>query len=106
MPLPPGPIYLAHRLPSLLVPPFSVYLLNRVLSSYFNISLPSWAVIVSAISAVPLGAIIRFSCIDYINRKNAAALGAVLPPYVKDKYPFGLGILTETVNNLKTGYPG
>ncbi|KAG5719961.1 Cytochrome P450 52A3 [Termitomyces sp. T112] len=106
MPLPPGPIYLANRLPPLLVPLFSVYLLNRVLSSYFYISLPIWAMVISTISTVPLSVIIRFACIDFINRRNAAALGAVLPPHVKDKYPLGLGTLIESINNLKTGYPG
>lgn len=106
MPLPPGPLYLANRLPSLLVPLFSVHLLNRVLGSRFHIYLPTWAVIVSVVLAIPLGITIKFSCIDFINRRNAAALGAVLPPRVKDKYPFGLGLLIDSISNLKTGYPG
>ncbi|KAG6874015.1 hypothetical protein C0995_007972 [Termitomyces sp. Mi166 len=106
MPLPPGPVYFANRLPALLVPLFSVYLLNRVLGSRFHTVLPTWLVIVSAIFAIPLGVLVKFSYIDFINRRNAAASDAVLPPRVKDRYPFGLGLLIESINNLKTGYPG
>ncbi|KAG6841332.1 hypothetical protein C0991_012157 [Blastosporella zonata] len=106
MPLPPGPVYLANRLPTLLLPLASVYVLNRLLRSHLDIYLPSWAVLASTVAAIPLGLLLKVSWVDFINRRHAAALGAVLPPRVKDKYPAGLGLLLGSINNLKTGYPG
>ncbi|KAG6906970.1 hypothetical protein DXG01_011167 [Tephrocybe rancida] len=106
MPLPPGLVYLANRLPTLLLPLVSVYAINRLLGSHLGIYLPTWAVIASTIVAIPFGLLLKVSVTDFINRRNAAALGAVLPPRVKDKYPAGLGLLFEMINNLKVGYAG
>ncbi|KAG6830203.1 hypothetical protein H0H92_001790 [Tricholoma furcatifolium] len=106
MPLPPGPAYLANRLPSLVLPLISVYVAQRLLHTFLRIDLPNWAVIVSTILAIPIGLLLKVSYNDFINRRQAAALGAVLPPRVEDKYPAGLGLLIQSIKNLKTGYPG
>ncbi|KAG6845855.1 hypothetical protein H0H87_002546 [Tephrocybe sp. NHM501043] len=106
MPLPPGPVYLANRLPTLILPLASVYVLKRLLHSYLDISLPNWAVLASTVVAIPIGLLLKVSYNDFTNRRNAAASGAVLPPRVQDKYPAGLGLLLGSLQNLKTGYPG
>ncbi|KAG6836865.1 hypothetical protein H0H93_002108 [Arthromyces matolae] len=106
MPLPPGPVYLANCLPSLLVPLFSVYGLDRLLTNHLQIHLPLWAVAVSTIASIPLGLLLKVYYNDFINHRKAHALGAVLPPRVHDKYPAGFGLLLQSLGNFKDGYPG
>ncbi|KAG5645794.1 hypothetical protein DXG03_005331 [Asterophora parasitica] len=102
----PGIAYLVASLPSLTSPLIVVYFLTRLLHEYQSIDLPLWAVIASVLSSIPVAILLKVSFADFIDHRRAAALGAVLPPRVYDKWPAGIGLLLQSINNLKTGYPG
>ncbi|KAF5387696.1 hypothetical protein D9615_000007 [Tricholomella constricta] len=104
--IPPGIAYLVNRLPTLLSPLIAVYILNRLLLECLGAHLPLWAVIVPAVLSIPVALLLKVSFVDFIDHRRAAALGAVLPPRVEDKWPAGVGLLLQSIDNLKTGYPG
>ncbi|KAF8075954.1 cytochrome P450 monooxygenase pc-3 [Lyophyllum atratum] len=104
--MPPGITYLANRLPSLLLPLIVVYVANRLLQTYLTIHLPLSVITVTAILSIPVALVLKSSYTDLDDRRRAAAQGAVLPPRIYDKWPAGIGLLLQSINNLKTGYPG
>jgi hypothetical protein len=104
--LPPGIIYLVSCLPQFLLPPALVYGLNRICDFAFGVSLPEWF----KIPAYTLSFPVLFTCsmfaTNYHDRRQAALRGAVLPPMFPSKWPGGLDILAELVQNFKTGHMG
>ncbi|KAF8960212.1 cytochrome P450 [Flammula alnicola] len=105
MPLPPGPVYLLQNLPSLILPPIAV-LISAKLLPRFDISVPTWAIIVGCLWSLPIAIFLQVQYRDFVDHRAAKAHGAVLPPRVYDKWPGGLSLLAKMVENLKDGYPG
>ena len=103
--LPPGPVYVLQNLPSIITPPATVLLVAHVLPR-FEFELPAWAVILSTFLSLPVTLTARILWKDFADERDAASHGAVLPPRVYSKWPGGISLLKETVENLKSGYPG
>ncbi|KAJ6624157.1 cytochrome P450 [Mycena sp. CBHHK59/15] len=103
--IPPGIAYILSLLPGLVSPPLAVYLLSFIARTYLEVSLPTWACLLSFLLSVPIALTVKVQYKDYINRRDAAALGAVLPPEIPASYG-GISTVLEAVRDLATGYPG
>ncbi|EGO04179.1 hypothetical protein SERLA73DRAFT_173607 [Serpula lacrymans var. lacrymans S7.3] len=104
--LPPGIILIFRRLPRLLLPPVSIYILLRVCDAVLDVSVPYWLQFLAYILSIPLTPMVSVIYTDYVDSREAAARGAVLPPRATSKWPAGLDILLRMVANSKTGYMG
>ncbi|KAJ7926709.1 cytochrome P450 [Mycena leptocephala] len=103
MPLPPGPVYLAKQLPRILAPPVAVYCTKLVAELCFqDLIVPTWLTTIACVFSGPalLTVIVQYR--DYQIRRQAAALGAVLPPTV----PNSIGGLHMLFTNTDARYPG
>jgi hypothetical protein len=106
MSIPPGITYSFQRLPHLLFPPLLICFSNKLSGTYLGIDFSNYVLICASIVALPLALLITVVYSDYANNRDAAALGAVLPPQVRDKWPGGLSLLSRFIDNFKRGYPG
>ena len=102
MNLPPGPAYLARRLPRLLLVPLSFYFAAARLFPQTH------SVVLALLSLLSLPAVFTASVLykDYVNQRRAAALGAVLPPRIRSKWPGGFSTLKTLVRSFQMGTPG
>ncbi|KAF8350986.1 cytochrome P450 [Amanita rubescens] len=100
--LPPGPVWIIQRLPSLLTPIILLYLLRRATSVCLGVILPLWATFPLGILLFPLLLELQIRWSQYKDRKEAEKLGAVISPEFKADsiLPFGLGILKENLDAL------
>jgi hypothetical protein len=102
MNLPPGPIYLARRLPRLLLLPIFVYLGAARLFPQTS----SAVLVLLSVLSVPAALTAAVHYKDYVNQRRAAALGAVLPPRIRSKWPGGFSTLKTMVQSFQMGTPG
>lgn len=103
MSLPPGPVYLAKQLPRILAPPVAIYCTKLVAELCFqDLVVPTWLTTIACVFSGPalLTVIVQYR--DYQIRRQAAALGAVLPPTV----PNSFGGLNMLFTNTDARYPG
>ncbi|KAI0944226.1 hypothetical protein AcW1_001983 [Taiwanofungus camphoratus] len=106
MPLPPGPAYLLHSLPRLLIPPAFIYLANILCRVLLDVVVPRRLLIAACLLSFPTAAFILVRWRKYANRKEAASLGAVMPPTVKHKWPGGVDILLAVSRNFEKTFLG
>lgn len=105
MPLPPGPAHILKNLPSLVLPPLSVLAAGKALA-YLGFTIPPWRLLLSCFLSLPVAIFLQVQYRELKDNIAAAAHGAVLPPRVYDKWPGGISLLNQMLNNLKDGYPG
>jgi hypothetical protein len=105
MDLPPGIVHLLSR-PSLLAPLGLVYILNIISREYLDIEAPRWLFIMACVLSLPFALMVSVYYKDWMDARDAAANGAILPPRIKDPTPGSLRTLAVAVENFKTGYPG
>ncbi|CAA7269194.1 unnamed protein product [Cyclocybe aegerita] len=104
--LPPGIVYLAQRLPRLVLPPTVAYALVRILSSTYDTDVPLWFLTLAMVFSLPLALTIEVQYDQYRVYRDASRLGAMLPPTIPDPYPGGISGLFAATKAFKTGYPG
>jgi hypothetical protein len=104
--LSPGVKYTLQRLPNTLAAPALVLLSDILARNHLNIFLPTWAVIVAAGLSLPVGWLVRVKYRDWVDSRDAAALGAVMPPVVYDPWPGSLSLLRMIVDDFENGYAG
>jgi hypothetical protein len=106
MALPPGIIYLGHNLHYLVIPPACVYTINLLIEEAFGFHVPGWLIIVASVLAFPIAftAIVFYKL--HVDKREAAAHGAVLPPCPPDKSIGGYKTLLRGMAHSKTGYIG
>ncbi|GBE87187.1 cytochrom P450 [Sparassis latifolia] len=95
MSFPPGLAYLFRNLPNLLLPPAVVLVANLAVREMYGLIVPIWLFTLACIFSFPLALFVVVQWTDYVDRRDAAAHGAVLPPIVKAKLIAGLDILLE-----------
>jgi hypothetical protein len=102
----PGLTFIFRHLPTLCLPIGATYILYKLVQTQLGIDLPIRALVVLLVLSFP--AYLFFSALyaEWVDRRDAAAHGAVLPPQVYDKWPGGFGLLLKSVRNHKEGYPG
>ena len=102
----PGVQYLVTNLPTIVLPLGALWYATNCLEAYTSVNIPRWTVVLAAGLSLPLHSVVTSSVADFKNRRRAAAVGAVLAPTVRDKWPFNLGILARLIRSFYDGYPG
>ncbi|KAL0948934.1 hypothetical protein HGRIS_009041 [Hohenbuehelia grisea] len=109
MMLPPIVPYAFQRVPRLLAPLGVVYGIQRLLQSlHLDVAteLPLWAWILLYIASFPLAVAMGVFYEEWRDALHARKHGAIIPPRVYDKWPGGLTLLNELMDNFTCGYPG
>jgi hypothetical protein len=115
--IPPGILFLVKRLPQLLYPPGTTFILlylyrNLVDSPGIALPLPqppTWLIVTMYILSFPTALILSNVHTAVSNRIAAARMGAVMlptPPFMDDPTPGGLLSLWRGIKSFKNGYPG
>jgi hypothetical protein len=105
--LPPGIIYLTHRIPQLLIGPISTYLLIKLYQTFYGtFQLSSWVTIILLILSGPVIFAISLAWNDFKNYRGARAIGAVLPPRISDYSPGNIYSIWKEIKHENTGYFG
>ncbi|KAF9500217.1 cytochrome P450 [Pleurotus eryngii] len=104
MDVPPIIPYALHRLPRLATPLVVVYIASKVLEIQYRILSPAWLLIILYALSLPATLTLHVNHKSWKDRRDAAALGAELPPLVHDKWMGGFGALKLMVSNFKSGY--
>ncbi|KAL0949003.1 hypothetical protein HGRIS_009102 [Hohenbuehelia grisea] len=107
MAVPPIISYAFRRVPRLLAPLALVYATQRILQSQnpqlaSQVSTLTW--VVAYIVSLPLALTLSVFYGDWRDAKEARKHGAVLAPQVYDKWPGGLTMLGDLIENFKFGY--
>lgn len=102
MPLPPGPAYLLRLIPYFVFPSAVTYAFLKLLQSHIALPLPSWLIISVSILSRPILLLIQTKSSNWMDRKAAAACGAVLAPFMEES---PLDVISEFVAAFD-GYPG
>ena len=102
----PGVQYLVTNLPTIVFPLGALWYATNCLEAYTSVNIPRWTVVLAAGLSLPLHSVVTSAVADFKNRRRAAAVGAVLAPTVRDKWPFNLGILARLIRSFYDGYPG
>ena len=104
--LPPGVKYTLQGFPNTLVAPALVLVSAMLARNHLDIFLPTWAVIVAAGLSLPIGWLVGVKYRDWVDARDAAALGAVMPPVAYDPWPGSLSLFRMAVDDFKNGYAG
>ncbi|KAJ6553147.1 cytochrome P450 [Mycena capillaripes] len=102
MSLPPGIVYIANQLPRLLGPPLAIYAAKLVAELRFGAYIPAWLTTIACILSGPVLLTVIVQCRDFQYRRQAAAVGAVMPPSL----PGSIGGLHMLFRNNEDMYPG
>ncbi|KAJ7512111.1 cytochrome P450 [Mycena galericulata] len=105
MGFPPGVIYLAKLLPSVLAPPLGTWVVKWLSATYLYLDIPRWASAPIVLLSFPLLFTAKVQYILYANRRAAAAHGAVLPPTVPSAIG-GIDIIWAAMRQFATRFPG
>ncbi|KAJ7877853.1 cytochrome P450 [Mycena leptocephala] len=84
--IPPGLIFLGSLLPPLLYPPIFTFLLVVLLREFYSVSVPTWATTILCVLSIPVALTLQVQHRDYVNRRDAAAHGAILPPELESSF--------------------
>ncbi|KAF8905811.1 cytochrome P450 [Gymnopilus junonius] len=102
MELPPGPAHLLHLFPYFVIPSAVSWAFLKLLGNYVLHALPSWLIILISILSRPILLFVQMKYSNWMDRKAAAAHGAVLAPVMEES---PLAIISEFVAAFD-GYPG
>ncbi|KAG1731966.1 cytochrome P450 monooxygenase pc-3 [Suillus paluster] len=103
MEVPPGFIFLTQIIPrAVLLPAVAFGASGLVLGD----AIPRWLRISASLLAPHVAVYLKTIVDGYSNQRKAKARGAVLPPRVQNRWPAGIDLLVELLDNLKHGYMG
>ncbi|KAJ7140381.1 cytochrome P450 [Mycena filopes] len=102
---PPGVLFLASILPALLAPPLLTTGLFVFLKHFHSVWVPTWFVVLLSILSIPAAFTAQVQYRDYTHRRDAAALGAILPPELECGFG-GISTVIRSVRDVAIGYPG
>ncbi|KAM5540778.1 hypothetical protein V8D89_005422 [Ganoderma adspersum] len=104
MGLPPGPRYLLRQVPQLVLPPLLVLGFLRILSANLSSPPPLYARVLAFALSWPLASVVLVKWRAWANRRNAAAMSAVMPEEVAHKLPGSLDLLMKMFQTDKALY--
>jgi hypothetical protein len=103
----PGVAFLATHASRLALPVGVTYFAVLRLGIYFDFVPLSFPAFLAAGALLTLPAIaVKRHWRDFLNRRMAAARGEVLPPAIRDPWPFNFGFLFRMIEAFQTGYVG
>ncbi|KIO11875.1 hypothetical protein M404DRAFT_126596 [Pisolithus tinctorius Marx 270] len=106
MGIPPGFVYIAGRLPSLVRPLALAYVGSRVWAVLFEEPAPRWLRVSAYLFSIPLGVACSVLYSYVRDRREAARRGAVLAPRVKSMWPGGLDIILSLAQDFRNVHMG
>ncbi|PIL35071.1 cytochrome P450 [Ganoderma sinense ZZ0214-1] len=104
MGLPPGPRYLLRQVPQLALPPLLALGILRIFSANLSSSLPLFVRALAIALSCPLASIVLVQWRVWTNKRNAAAMGAVMPEEVAHKLPGSLDLVLKMFETDKALY--
>lgn len=102
MTLPPGLVYLSANVPQLVIPPSLVYVFSSLAKSHYGVVAPLWLITPFYLLSWPLAIFFYIQWRDWKVTREAAAIGATLPPRLAHKYPGGFDILKTVARDAET----
>lgn len=93
-------------LAGLALPPSIVLLGAWLLSFIYGYSIPTWLTTLCALSSLPVAFSIRVRYATFKNRRDATALGAVLPYRLQGRWLGNIDFMRATFVSYASGYPG
>ena len=90
----------------LAAPPSAVLLLFEFLINRHGIDIPGWLAFISAILSLPAALSAGIVWSKYRIRREAAAVGAMMPPEVSGRWPGNIDIVFKVMKEFYNGYPG
>ncbi|EIN05570.1 cytochrome P450 [Punctularia strigosozonata HHB-11173 SS5] len=107
MALTPGLVYVLKSLRVWSAPPIALYILSRILSAV-DINVSGLLLISTCVLLPPAILLVRYHLLRWKDRRDAAAVGAILPPELKSAWPAGLGLdlMAAMKNSIVDVYPG
>jgi len=103
--IPPGLVYLAQWFPHIAGPPTATYLLTLVAESH-GADIPAWVARLALALSLPLALTIKVQWSVFKDKRDAARMGARLPPVVPDPIPGGLSFILNAGEEMRNAYPG
>lgn len=88
------------------LPPITVIALSRLALMIYNVEIQTWLITLAVLFSVPISFTIRNSWRTLRHRRAAAAMGAVLAPRARGKYPGNFDLLLQGMDLFQNGYPG
>ena len=91
---------------NLVLLPSAIVVLPRLVSYFCGIKIQLWTIVLMATLCLPIAFIIIVLWDLYSVHRAAAALGAVMPPALRGKWPGNIDMLLAFFEEFNTGYPG
>ncbi|EIM92719.1 cytochrome P450 monooxygenase pc-2 [Stereum hirsutum FP-91666 SS1] len=103
MKISPGIRFVFKNSPGIFFSSFFFYFGGYLVQHHSNGILPRWTIVPLSFSIL---VVLRREWRFFMDKRHAAAIGAVVPPVVEDKWPLYLGNFWKTFNGFMNGYPG
>ncbi|EGO30124.1 hypothetical protein SERLADRAFT_431596 [Serpula lacrymans var. lacrymans S7.9] len=103
--LPPGVTYVAQCLPGLLLPPASTFALISIIETLLDVRVSAFQYTCAVLLSLPVAFVLSVQYTAYVNRRGAAARGAVMPPYVQSDKFAGVDLVAAMVHDFKNNHP-
>jgi hypothetical protein len=105
MSFPPGILYVSKLLPGVLGPPLGTYFLKWLLETCLDVGAPRWVFVPVCLLSFPFVFTCRVQYKMLADRRAAAALGAVLPPFLPSSIG-GIDLILGALRRMGTQFPG
>ncbi|KAF9007215.1 CYP63 cytochrome P450 monooxygenase-like protein [Cyathus striatus] len=102
----PGVDFLAHGAAFGSLPVFGAVAIGRLSSTHYGVEIPTWMLLTASVLSFPAIAAIRIVTTQIKHRRQAAAVGARLPPAIKGKLVGNFDVMMTLMKNFKNGYIG
>jgi hypothetical protein len=102
----PGVDFIAHHLVNFSLPPALLVAAARYLAATHEFSVPTWVLVSGSILSVPLVSAARIIWKSFLDKRDAAAMGARLAPVIEGKSVGNLDVLSKMRHEWDYGYPG
>lgn len=106
MEVPPGIRYLAQQSPRILSPPIALYIFIYLVEAYTGFQTPRWALTGLLLLSIPAALTVKVWHAQYLDQRDATAVGAILTPRTPDRSPGGFQTLLKEMRNAESGYIG
>lgn len=102
---PPGVRFILAASPRAVIPPAVVLVAARI-ALLRGIQVSNWTIVFACILSLPVAFILSVKWQEYRNKRDAAALGAELPPTIEYKQPGGVDLIRDMRNDKEGRFPG
>lgn len=106
MGLPPGLAFLSLHIPQVVGPPLFVYLASHLATAAWGLTIPTWLLTVAYVASWPLALTVIIQYSDWKTAREAAAIGAELPPRIPSERLGGWDLVKRINDTLENRIMG